>query len=153
MMFRPLENKDIPGTLPLFEEFCEEMGYPFDGDSVQSFISTCLDKKCFLEIAEDGDGHPIRIVGTMTLPYPSAFKALRVIEFLWHSSPELPQVTRARFMVEGLGQMERYSEDKKLPIVVGISERGKSGNLGKLLVKKGYRPIETIYMKETTTWA
>jgi hypothetical protein len=152
MKFRPLMKKDIPATLPLFEEFCKEMEYPFDGDSVQLFISNCLDKKCFLEIAEDENEHPIGVVGTMTLPYLSSIKALRVIEFLWHSAPKLPSVTRARFMVEGLGRMERYAEEQRLPFVVGVSERRKSESLGRVLVKRGYRPIETIYMKETRTW-
>jgi hypothetical protein len=146
MKIKPVTKNDLHICLPLIKSFCDEMGYPFDADSLIEFMTSCIDRKWYLTVVED-NGHLIGMGGAMIAPHYADRNHLQAIEFVWHSRPDIPKMTRAKVMILLAEDMERYAHEKGYPLV--LSSNGlKSGGLATFLERRGYVLTDCVFTRE-----
>jgi len=151
-MIRFLEEKDIPGIMPLSKRCYDEMnfdslGYLFDPVQVEKSYRIGIEGKlgiCIVNKADVIDGIMACSVSDQTW----YFTGMKIaIEIIWHVDPLKASAYRLKTMLKMKDFMEVVLANRGIKSLY-IAVDARYPVPGKALAHSGYKPVSTFYFKE-----
>jgi len=124
-----------------------ENGLRFDPESVLTTIEMSnRSGGCFLVLFDD-EGIT-GIFAAMVVPNIMDHSQLRAVEYIWHSRPNLPKITRIETMKTLLDHAKMWAQEKNIYLVISAST--KKPAVSRILEKEGFSALETSYGRSFT---
>jgi len=144
-VIRQAHINDVNTIIPMIEEDCLEMGYPFNKEYVTEQIDLMIKSSCLIFVKEQG----AKLTGLLAMIIsPNLFdgKTREMREFIWYASKDLPNFGRARVMVDLLDFMLFIADEQKIEVHVSLPDVKKTEPIMGLLESRGFKRSE-VYFK------
>jgi len=144
MIIEPLKSEDVEKVAVACVEYAREIGESYDEDYILSMLSRYSDGCLPILVAKDKAGEVIGVSAFVCIPHLYNPAIMQARECIWHTSPKLNKVLRARIQLRLLSLMVETCAKMGISLHIGVNE-----GYEKILERAGFTKKNIMYVRET----